>query len=203
MRRRSVLRGFPPLVFLLLGASCAATGTVLAPRGPDPAYAEAIDQATRETRILREFSTLLSLKATYRSEAFRAAYVEHYAKLFLLDPLGREALLQHEKSALASTVEFFACLWSSEDRWGNLRGDPPPWRILLEDPSGARREAVRVESVDEPLDRTQSFFPYVTPWCSRYALIFRRDDAGGKPDPALEHPRLILTGTQGTVELSW
>ncbi len=180
----------PILLFGVL--SCAS-----APKGGgsvESQYKKEVRRWTQEARIYELFQTRILARATMKSEEYRRAFVNYYTEVYLLEPEQKEALWDRHRQASERTEEFFLEVFTPDFHLNNLEDPDSFWKVYLEDSSGQRYKPIRIESVDEPFQHIQAFYPYVSQWSRFYDVYFPKLSVAGSV-------KLIVTSSMGRAEL--
>lgn len=189
-------------VFLFL-AGCAELKGLTPVASP---YHDTLNQWTRGKKVYVEFETRLYLYATYKSMAFRRAYVQEYAARYQLDDEYKRVLMDREREAFDKYNEFFLAAYTPLKEWNDFDSDDSVWRLYLDDDAGRRLVPVQVEKVDTKDPLIREFFPYLDYWSSGYIVRFPKyADNGSGPIPGgdTRFLSLVATGIKGTGSLKW
>jgi len=186
----------------VLAAGCGSRDSLRRFAGWENAYAggdypEAVERWTRESRIYRGLELELLAHATYKSKAFRKAYLAEFARVFGQDPDRLHALTRQEAEAEKAGYEFMIAAYDPDTKRNDFDKGNASWRIYLVTDAGAPMTPVDIRRVKT--DSTlRHFFPYVSPWKSLYAVRF--------PKAAVEMEtmlQLTITGVAGRIEMQW
>ncbi|MBI2411667.1 MAG: hypothetical protein HYV24_00450 [Deltaproteobacteria bacterium] len=196
---RAVLSLAVPVLFILAG--CAAK----TPTGEE-AYMKALAASTRGVKVYEGFETKLYASATFKSTAFRDAYIERYVKGNQLDEGYANALRERESELSEKFNEFFFTAYTPDDKWNDFAETDSIWKVYLEDDKGARLSPVSIAKLDASDPLLREFFPYMDLWSSAYSIKFPKySETGTEPIPGADTKsmRLIVTGVLGKGELTW
>ena len=162
-------------------------------------YASALDKWTRERKVYQSLETRLLVNATYKSGAFRDAWVDENARRQVLSDADRDELKRREHDAADNYHEFFFAAYTQETRWNDFSRRDSIWRLRLFDDKGGSVEPLVVTRVkqDDPIVR--AFYPYFTLWGRGYVVKFPR--AGLAEDS--KSLRLQMTSAVGAAELEY
>lgn len=162
-------------------------------------YHEILKQWTSKAGVYRGFETMLLAEGTYKSSAFRRAYVKKYAKDYRLDAKAEAEMLKAELSMAEGEVEFVLAVYASDRERLRLSAKDSLWRIYLE---GAGEEPIipfEIRSLKKKRTSLEEFFPYITPWVEIYQVRFKVKPSAETPQPL----HLVLTGVLGTAKLTF
>ncbi len=187
-------------VTLILGlallAGCA--------RSLPEAYETALDDWTREQRSWENMESRIHVRATLKTAAFRAAYVEAYADLFDLDASARSELMAVEEAEANRDYVILVTLYTPEPSWSRLSPQYGVWEVRLQSESGRveRPRAVRNLNTNNPT--WKRLLPQLSPHESLFALHFSRTNDEGLPLAVPgETVELVIAGAPAKVRLSW
>lgn len=162
-------------------------------------YSDALGSWTRESKVYAKLETRLIVNATYRSGAFREAYVDEYARRYLLASGERDDLRRRELNDAQTYHEFFFAAYTVESRWNDFSKRSSMWRLRLFDDKGASVEPLVVTRVKQDDPVLHAFYPYFSLWTRGYVVKFPRE--GLSPDS--KTLRLQLTSAIGAAELEY
>lgn len=206
MRRRDLVSAFASAVaFSALVAGCGAGGrkdmaNSQATSDVRPsAYLDSLERWTVTKKVYEDLETRLIVSTTYRSGAFRAHYVDEYARRYLLDAAQREDMLSKSLKEAERYHEFVFAAYTSETRWNDFSRRQSIWRLRLYDDQGNAVEPLVVTKPkqDDPLLR--AFYPYFTLWSRFYVVKFPRE--GLSPDA--KTLKLQMTSALGAAEMTY
>lgn len=162
-------------------------------------YRAALDRWTREQKVYQSLETRLLVNATYKSGAFRDAWVDENARRQVLSDADRDELKRREHDAADSYHEFFFAAYTQETRWNDFSRRDSIWRLRLFDDKGGSVEPLVVTRVkqDDPVAR--AFYPYFSLWGRGYVVKFPR--AGLAEDS--KTLRLQMTSAVAAAELEY
>ncbi|HHL39555.1 MAG TPA: hypothetical protein ENJ37_03515 [Deltaproteobacteria bacterium] len=181
-------------------AGCAALGG-----GGEPTYFETLSAWTKGRKIYEELESRLYIYATYKSPAFRRAYVDEYARRFLLDDDLKAVMVQRELEAAERSNEFLVSAFTPDERWNDFDRRDSIWRLYLDDGS-ARVEPIEIRRLDGGNPLLTELFPYIDPWSVVYLVRFPRYGPAGEgpiPGKGAAALKLIVAGAKGGGELLW
>ncbi|UCD86653.1 MAG: hypothetical protein JSV01_02425 [Desulfobacterales bacterium] len=169
-------------------------------------YKTVCDEWSREARIHRGLEVELIVSATFKSEEFRRAYAEEYAKAYRLTPEKKKQFVDDQLEAATRGHEFLMAAFVPEEKWDDFDQPNSVWKLYLVNDQNERVEPVEVRSVRRQDAVTPHFFPYVTPWKSVYKVRFPYN-IPTTDQPIIEENtkeiKLVITSLLGTAELGW
>lgn len=188
--RRALRRGlFAALVAGAALAGCAVSERLRAERALEPgdAYVRALDEATRQTEHLEDFTVHTHAKATLFTPAFREAFAAEYAAVY--GPARKAPGIADDRLTLV------VALATNERELNDLSSFGRLWAVTFAD--GATTAApARIEAFDRDPLFLRYFFPYWTPWQQIYRMEF--------PLPvSTAAGALKLQGPAGKIRLRW
>lgn len=162
--------------------------------GEDDAYNAALQKATQERKVIKDFETRYQVTATYLSPEFRSAFSQRLARVYVQD---RSQLDEAGKNA-----GFIVSITSPTPDRVDL-ANPNHWTLLLKTPDGAHKP-VLVKKLEDK-ERWRAFFPAVTPWTSDYLIVFDSGAVDPKSPALVEKTGFSLTfaNADAQVLLSW
>lgn len=196
-----------PFIFLLLFTvvmGCAAKRAEVKPSQID--YLATLNQWTKAQKVYDGLDTKLHIYVTYKTWAFRMAYVDEYAKRYLLDETQKKDLLEREREVNDRFNEFFIAAYTPDARWNDFDKKGSIWTIYMEDDKGNRLRPIEVKKVDETDPLIREFFPYLGLWSLGYVVRFPKYlPVGDEPFPGkdVKSFNLIVAGVLGRAELQW
>ncbi|MBI5286830.1 MAG: hypothetical protein HY878_04465 [Deltaproteobacteria bacterium] len=189
------------IFYFLSFIGCATNKAEVKP--PQADYLNILNEWTRAQKVYDGLDTKLHIYATYKSWAFRMAYVDEYARRYLLDQVQKENLLAREREVDERFNEFFITAYTPDPKWNDFDRKGSIWTIYMEDDKGNRVSPIEVKKVDEKDPLVREFFPYLDLWSLGYVVRFPKyPPAGEGPFPGKDF-RLIITGALGRAELRW
>lgn len=162
-------------------------------------YDAALDKWTREQKVYQSLETRLLVNATYKSGAFRDAWVDENARRQVLSDADRDELKRREHDAADSYHEFFFAAYTQESRWNDFSRRDSIWRLRLFDDKGGSVEPLVVTRVKQDDPITRAFYPYFSLWGRGYVVKFPR--AGLAEDS--KTLRLQMTSAIAAAELEY
>jgi hypothetical protein len=202
-------------VLLLACASCGTSATtgelphVLraeeAPRWREREYGETLKRYTKSAAIYDGFDQRVFATATWRSPAFRAAYLAAEAEMLVLGPADRAARAAQDEADGREFTDLVLGFYTPQASWNELAVPNGLWRIELIGKGGEPIAPLRIERTDRPDANFSAFYPYLGPFWVAYRLRFPRLDAEGRPLVPESAPEFMLrlVSAVGKVELTW
>lgn len=199
---------FLAAALLLFTGSCTRVDRFLESTDPyhTETYKEICNEWSREARIHRGLEVELIVSATFKSEEFRHAYADEYAKAYKLTPDEKKQFLEDQFKAATLSHEFLIASFVPNKEWDNFDKANSMWKLYLVNDQNERVVPVEVRKVKRQDAVTPHFFPYITPWKSIYAARFPYNI------PGTSHPlikddtkgvKLVITSVLGTAEMRW
>ncbi len=172
---------------------------------PEARYLKVLHRWTQSEKVFKDLESRLYISATYKSPSFREAYIEEYARRYMLDEDYKKLLMEREMGEAGRYNEFFVSAYTPSDVWNDFDERDSIWRLYLEDSSGARVVPVEIERVERNDPLLREFFPYFDPWSEGYIVRFPKytEQGAEMPAPDTEFIRLVVTGVLGGGELVW
>ena len=167
---------------------------------PSPAedkdYFDALQKATRERIVFKDFETRMIVGATYLSPEFRSAFAQRLERVYKKGEGGFQEA--KEKAGFFVTIDVPGADSDSQDIANGHH-----WTVLLKTPEGSIRPVVIKRITDK--ERWRAFFKNVTNWTSEYLVIF--DVPSVNPDSpkmvAKTPVQLMLANADAQLNLSW
>lgn len=173
---------------------------------PSSDYFSVLSQWTKGKKVYENLETKLYVYATYKSWQWRNAYIDEYAKRYMLDALQKENILAREKEINERFNEFFLSIYTPEIKWNDFDKKDSIWSIYLEDDKGERVSLLEITKVDESNPLVREFFPHMDLWSFGYIVKFPKYLPTGKepfPSPSSKSMKLTITGAVGKTQLEW
>lgn len=193
---------------LMLGgcASAKPAQQKAAPEKPREDYSEVLNRWTRSAKVYAGVESRLYISATYKNLEYRKAYVDLYARSYVLDEAAKKAMLDREKEIDEQYNEFFVAAFTPAEQWNDFDAKGSVWKIFLEDSAGNRLVPISVKKVNSYDPVIRELFPYWDPWSYGYVVKFPKySESASEPIPGkgTKSLRLVATGILGEGELKW
>ena len=199
---------------LLFTGSCSKVVHITKPFAPffTEEYESVCEAWSRDARIYRALSAELIATATYKSEEYRRAYTNEYAKAYTLTDEAKEEFWQDQLGALTRGSEFVMATFVSIEQWDDFHRADSMWQIYLVNDQDDRVVPVEIRQFKRQgkvrrRDSVRShFLPYDTPWKSVYTIRFPYNVPGTNRPLISEDTknfRLIITSVLGTAQMEW
>lgn len=169
-------------------------------------YEEVCDKWSREARVHHGFEVEYIVAGTFKSKAFRRAYVDEYAEAYKLNPEEKRLLLRDQLREADLNHEFQLALFVPEKKWEKIDKPESMWKLYLTNDRGKRVEPSEVQKIKQGNAETYHFFPYVTPWKSVYVVRFPcHIPETNRPlvDEKTKEIKLVITSVLGTAQMDW
>lgn len=190
---------------LLLVACTARAPISLTPEWPRATgpYLEVHRAWTRHGLLRKGYQEVIEVYATFKSPAWRAAYIERQATVAHLSPDERALLVQSQQNAAAEGPYEVQLLVTTHDfRENDLnRGERSIWRVVLRDDRGNQVPAESIVRDRRPLQVIRAEFPDMGDFAVAYIARFPRTIEVLRADA--EAFTLELSSPRGAVTLTW
>lgn len=189
------------LLVLVMGTGCSSFRTVSRDPGDSSQvlYEEALRNWTVHTEIYKGFDPILLTSGTFRSSAFRRAYVNKFAWDYHLDSQIKKKMLADEQAMSENNLEFILAVYSPNPEQPRLDSRDSIWRIYIEKEGLGRFPPSEIQNLRKQRTQLEQLYPYITPWNQIYRIQFRIP----KPIKATGQLHLILTGVLGETRLTF
>ncbi|MCB9729532.1 MAG: hypothetical protein H6744_08550 [Deltaproteobacteria bacterium] len=184
-------------------ASGLALVTLLAGCATDSrSYDRTRGRWTRKVETYENFESRLFVRATFKTEEFRRAYADAYARMFALEPAARESLLEAELAEQADEYVFVVASFTNSLDWENLDPKAGIWDVRMENGDGRVIRPSKVKRLDETNPTWDRLFPYKAFHDRLYEFHFPKDPAS--PIARSGEPvYLVIAGAPAQVKLEW
>ncbi len=179
---------FIALIIMLAGCSVvtrnAASGN----------FKTTVQENTKHITIERDFSVALSMDIIHINTQVRKAYVDEYARLYMLPKKDEEAMLRRQLEQDKQWEAFYLIVYTAPDVDTPFDSTDSLWKLYVS--SDNHLEAP--ESLDEitsQRDFIKGFFPWISSWDRVYLVRFRRLPRSYRKDF-----KFIVTGVLGKGE---
>jgi hypothetical protein len=194
---------------LLLTLNCSSPVTHIV-ESDDPYNTQTFKKVcaawSREDRIHRGLEVELIVSATFKSEEFRRAYADEYARAYMLTPEAKKQFLEAQLMAATHGHDFLMASFVPERNWDDFGKASSMWRLYLVNDQNERVVPVEVRKVKRKDAVIPHFFPYITPWKSTYTIRFPYNiPATNLPiiKDTTKSVRLVITSVLGAAEMEW
>ncbi len=144
--------------------------------------------------IERDFSLILSMDVIHINDQVRKAYVDEYAKLYLLSKNEREKMLEQQKEQNKEWEAFYLIVYTAPSIESSLDSDDSLWKLYLE--SDSRVESpTSINEINAQRDLIKGFFPWISSWDTVYLVRFKKQQ-----DEYKTGIKFIITGILGKGE---
>lgn len=159
---------------------------------------------TRSERVYENFETRAIAHATLKSNEFRRAWVDEYARVFALGAEQKAALTEADASEATERVVVVVSFYTQEPRWNALNPADGLWEVRLENAAGDWARPVRVQRLDGRNPLWSKLYPYHDTFSVLYELQFETVGTGGTPllQPG-EAIVLVIAGAPARIRLAW
>jgi len=170
------------------------------------AYREVFDAWTQEKHIYDGLATKLISKATFKSAAFRQAYIAEYARLYKIEGPEYDKLVADQEKAALDYHDIVIAAYVPEKDWNDFSKEKSLWKIYMTRDHVEQIRPLEIRRMKNKDLTVDYFYPYVTTWNSIYHVRFPVNDpkTGHQlmQDP-FDTFSLIMTSVLGSVEFKW
>lgn len=169
-------------------------------------YRIALTRWSRDARIYQGLDVRLMASATYKSAAFRQAYVDEYARAYHLNDTRKSKLMEDQRNAAASFHDVIIAAYVPQKEWDDFDKRDSIWKFSLVTDTGRRVMPIEIRNLKKTDVILEHFFPYVTPWKSVYLVRFPIRVDGTQEyviDEQTDVIKLEITSVFGTAEMTW
>jgi len=157
---------------------------------------------TRRGQIRADYQQVAEVFATFKSPAWRSAWVARRASRGKLSDASRAELLEAERADDAEAWEVELVLTTWDKRENDLdRGDRSVWRVTLVDADGKELAPIEIERDRRPNNIIRSEFPGFGDFSEAYIARFPKE--ARVLGPGVDKIGLRLSSTRGGIELWW
>lgn len=160
----------------------------------DLEYSEALQKATKERTVYKDFETRYRVTATYLSPEFRAAFGRRLERVYQ-----RSEPLFEEANAKAG---FFVSVHVPGVTNPELNNQQH-WNVLMQSKEGALKPVLIKKVADK--ERWRAFFRSVTDWTQEYLVVFDAPSVNPQsPDLVVKQTvNVTFANADGQVSLTW
>ena len=199
---------FLSATLLLFAVNCSNVTRFIGSAGTyhTETYKKACNEWSREARIHRGLEVDLIVSATFKSEKFRRAYTDEYAKAYKLTSEDEKKFLENQVKAATSSHDFLIASYVPEKNWDDFNKKNSMWKLYLINDNNERVVPVEVRKVKHRDAVTSHFFPYITPWKSIYIVRFpHKVLSTNRPfiNDNTKGIKLVITSVLGAAEMDW
>ncbi|MCG8417864.1 MAG: hypothetical protein MJE77_07970 [Proteobacteria bacterium] len=205
------IAGVAPFTALVLALSIAiACGSspppqvALSEAWPDKPgqYREVHREWTRRAVLRTHDQQVVEAYATYKSPAWRAAYVAHSARTHKLSPDSQKALQEEQSKAAAASHEVHLLVTTWDRNENDLhKGEKSVWRLVLADDRGGEVAPVSIERDRRPFYVVRAEYPDLGDFAVPYVARFPRQISLLRGDA--RQFSLTMASTRGAIEFVW
>ena len=160
----------------------------------DHDYSRALEKATQERTVFKDFETRYRVTATYLSPEFRAAFGQRLERVYKKGEAHFEEANQK--------AGFFVSIHSPDEDRTDL-ANPLHWTVLLDSKDGPLKP-VLVKRLNDK-ERWRAFFDGVTSWTTEYLIVFDAPSINANSPDLVEKTNVGLTfaNADAQVNLVW
>lgn len=165
-------------------------------------YQQTTRDWTRRGTIRQDYDQVLDVAATFKSTAWRAAYVDRRMSSEKLPEDERALLVEGERKSAAQYYEFTLLVATYEHDENDLqKGEKSIWRMVLVDDRGVEIKPASVKRDRRPRNIIRSEYPHFDDVAVAYVARFPKQTdvlADGAKKFSLK-----MSSSRGVVELVW
>ena len=195
MRRPDLTSAFVSLALLLTASlqACASSP-----------YEGVQEHWTRAEDGYEEFEAKALVAATLKTEPFRRAYVDEYARLFELAPEQKVGLLEAELEEDRKTIVVMVAFYTQEPAWNDLNPARGIWEVRIENSRGDIAQPFQVTRLNKRNPTWRTLYPFLKKHHVFYELRFERALPDGRPIArGGETLDLVIAGAPTRMRLRW
>lgn len=195
MRRPDPSSLFVSLALLLTAAlqACASSP-----------YGDIQEHWTRAEDGYEDFEAKALVAATLKTEPFRRAYVDEYARLFELAPEQKGGLLESELEEDRKTIVVMVAFYTQEPAWNDLNPARGIWEVRIENGRGDIAQPFQVTRLNKRNPTWRTLYPFLKAHHVFYELRFERSLPDGRPIArGGETLDLVIAGAPTRIRLQW
>ncbi len=193
-------------VAIVAGIACSSAPPPVAFSDAWPSRAgdyDAVNERwTRSAKLTRDYDKILEVHATFKSPAWRAAYVSRRAKTEKMTRAAANELAAKERATASEVYEVELIVATYRFEEDDLsRGERSMWRVALVDDEGNELRPIEIVKDRRPFEVVRAYFPNHTQQHTPYVARFPRnvDLLGG----GSRKFKLVVGSARGGVELVW
>ncbi len=181
------------VMLALLLSACAASP-----------YYDTQERFTREEDGYEQLEAKALVAATLKTEPFRRAYVDEYARLFALAPEQKVGLLEAELDEDRTNVVIMVAFYTQEPAWNDLNPARGLWEVRIENARGEIAQPYQVTRMNKRNPTWRTLYPYLKKHHVFYELRFERALPDGRPiTRGGETLDLVIAGAPTRMRLRW
>lgn len=174
--------------------------------GAWPDHTSSFEQVTRKwtrgDKVVRDFDSVIEVRATYKSPEWRAAYVDMLAARMHLSAEERAKLLDEQKQQAAAFHEFELLVSTYVSRDNDLqKGDRSIWRVALADDQGNESTPAEIQRDRTPREAIRELYPVIPDFSQAYVARFPTSIEILRPGAS--EFSLRVGGARGSLKLVW
>ena len=153
---------------------------------------------TRHDDLNGDYQEVIAVDATFKSPAWRAAYVAREARNRGLDATAVDKLRDANKTTAEQAHEFELIVTTWDRKENELHRPGAVWKLTLIDDQGKSYEPTKITRDKRPKSILRAEFPQVGDFAEAYVASFPVVIA-----PGTKSLRLRVASARGDVELRW
>ncbi|HET6612480.1 MAG TPA: hypothetical protein VFG83_10835 [Kofleriaceae bacterium] len=159
-------------------------------------------RATIHSPVTAGYQIIADVAATFRSPAWRSAYVKHQSHVQLLTPEAQAALLSQEKKEHADAYVFEVMLATQHSSTNDLQKDEESvWRVELMNGRGETVLASDIDSDRRPREILEELYPHLGDFHEPYIVKFPRTIE--VLYPGAKTMTLTISSPRGALRMVW
>lgn len=187
------------LVLALVPLAQACLGPTSLVKQRDNEFRQAQARFTDQDEVYSGFATVLLASGTYKSPAFRQAYVRKYAADYRFDQAAEDEMMTRELARGEEAMEFILALYTPDRAKLRLEGHDSLWRVYLQTGADEQIKPFEIRPINNQRKTLEEYYPYVTAWVDLYRVTFLT----APPKDGEAEIRLVVTGVMGSASLSF
>ncbi len=153
------------------------TGCNLVTRTADTSgFRDVAAEHTQMISVERDFSLVLSMHVVYVDEKVARAFVDDYAKLYMLSSGDKKKMLGQQTAENKQWYRFFLVVYTAPGPYEPLDSPDSPWKMYLES-GGLTESPVSVTDMESKRAMFKMFFPDINSWEMMYMVRFKKNKA--------------------------
>lgn len=187
------------LAFLVLTLAGCEHSRIAFGGFPDTKYHHALQAQTKYQRLYGLDKALYETYVTYVTQELAESYIEEYAKIYGLNDVKKQAMIDEARLNQSKYDEFMVAHYASEGDNITLTNQDPSrvvWKfyLLTSDDNNGLIEATEINNVALGTQR-KYFYPHLTDWSKLYRIRF--------PKNSLTEKKLVMKGPVRELKFEW
>ncbi len=157
------------IIFIILLTGCS----IVTRNAASNNFKKAIHDNMKRISIEKDFSLVLSMDIIHINEQVRKAYVDEYAKLYLLSKNDKEKMLEQQKEQSKEWEAFYLIVYTAPNIESSLDSNDSIWKLYLESDNQIESPE-SVNEINSQRDLIKGFFPWISSWDTVYLVRFKK-----------------------------